>query len=128
MCILLLSDLVFSNSSFWVKKSARCEQLHFAYPHEIVVESCRAADKNQENLSVPARYSPFFYAAMPINSSDKDMLMTVQGIGPVLAKDIVTYRRHSGPFTSSDDLLRLPGVGPKRAAKFAAEFTFAETP
>ena len=63
---------------------------------------------------------------MPINSADKDMLMTVDGIGPALADDIIAYRRQFGPFTSSRDLLNLPGIGPKRAAKFAAAFTFTE--
>ncbi len=56
------------------------------------------------------------------------MLMTVQGIGPAMAEDIVAYRHQFGPFTSSEDLLKLPGIGPKRAAKFATVFTFTEAP
>lgn len=56
------------------------------------------------------------------------MLMTVQGIGPVMAENIIAYRRHFGPITSSEDLLKLPGIGPKRAARFAADFSFTKTP
>lgn len=125
---LLLFDLAYRSSTPFFAENSFCEQLHFVYPDKLAVESCRAAGNKQENTTTPARYSPFFYAAMPINSSNKDMLMTVKGIGPVLAEDIVTYRQQFGPFTSSMELLNLPGIGPKRAARLATVFTFGEVP
>ncbi len=63
---------------------------------------------------------------MPINSANKEMIMTVDGIGPALADDIIAYRRQFGPFTSSTELLNLPGIGAKRAAKFSTAFSFSE--
>lgn len=65
---------------------------------------------------------------IPINSADKDMLMSVKGIGPALAHDIVAYRKQVGPFRNGRDLLNLKGIGPKRADKFATAFTFNEAP
>ena len=65
---------------------------------------------------------------MPINSADKEMLMTVDGIGPALAEDIIAYRRQFRRFSDSSDLLNIPGIGPKRAARFAKAFIFTEEP
>jgi competence ComEA-like helix-hairpin-helix protein len=128
MCSLLLFDLVSNRSAFQGKTSDHCEQLYIASFDKLAVKSCSEADPKQQSLSFPARFSPFFYAAMPINSSSREMLMTVQGIGPAMAEDIIAYRRHFGPFTSSEDLLKVPGIGPKRAARFANDFSFVKTP
>lgn len=128
MCSLLLFDLVSNHSAFWVKGGVHCEQLYVASFDKLAVKSCREADQKHQTLSFPAKFSPFFYAPMPINSSSREMLMTVQGIGPVMAENIIAYRRHFGPITSSEDLLKLPGIGPKRAARFAADFSFTKTP
>lgn len=36
------------------------------------------------------------------------------GIGPKLAKRIVAYRERVGPFRTVEDLLAVPGIGPRR--------------
>ena len=110
------------------KTNGSCTQLHFAHPDKLVIENCLESGSDQENDTVPAKLTPLLFVAMPINSADTDMLMTVKGIGPALAEDIVLYRHQFGPFTSSTDLLNLHGIGPKRAANFATVFTFAEVP
>ncbi len=110
------------------KENGSCQQLHHVQPNKLVVENCLYTEKEGGMNAVPAQISPFLFAAMPINSADKDMLMTVDGIGRALAEDILVYRRQSGHFTSSSDLLNIPGIGPKRAAKFAEAFTFSERP
>ncbi len=46
----------------------------------------------------------FFFQSIPINMADKNMLMSVQGIGPAMADTIVTYRQQVGPFRKSTDL------------------------
>lgn len=48
-----------------------------------------------------------------INSAEWTELLVLPEIGPALAKRIVENRRNSGPFTSVDDLDRVPGIGPK---------------
>jgi competence ComEA-like helix-hairpin-helix protein len=75
---------------------------------------------------VLAKYTPFLFELIPINSADRDMLMTVNGIGPAMAENIFLYRQKFGLFKTSLDLENLHGVGPKRAAKFASVFTFKE--
>jgi competence protein ComEA len=36
------------------------------------------------------------------------------GIGPAIARDIITYREANGPFTSVDQLTDVPGIGPAK--------------
>jgi competence protein ComEA len=50
--------------------------------------------------------------AISVNSADAAALEGLPGIGPVTAARIVADREANGPFTSIDDLDRVPGVGP----------------
>jgi competence protein ComEA len=43
---------------------------------------------------------------------------SLDGIGPVLASRIVTYRKINGPFTAVEDLLKVPGIGQSKFAQF----------
>jgi DNA uptake protein ComE-like DNA-binding protein len=124
---LLFLDLTHSYHCFLFtiqRKNNVCEQLHFVDPDTLVVENCLEEGRGP----VPARYTPFLFKLIPINSADKDMLMTVKGIGPALADTIVSYRNQFGPFKNSLDLQNLHRVGPKRAAELTTEFTFTEEP
>jgi competence ComEA-like helix-hairpin-helix protein len=103
-------------------------QLSFVPPDKLVVENCSNAGKKQRYNSVPAIVTPFFFELIPINRADKEMLMSVKGIGPALANDIVEYREQFGPIKTSTDLQKIKGIGPKRAAKFLTIFTFTEVP
>lgn len=49
-----------------------------------------------------------------LNTADMDTLMTLPGIGPVLAGRILEYRQTHGSFTQIDDLLEIDGIGQKR--------------
>lgn len=65
-----------------------------------------------------------------VNTASKELLTYVSGIGPVLAKNIVEYRKKEGPFRSRQELLKVPRLGP-RAFEQAAGFLRipgAETP
>ena len=42
----------------------------------------------------------------------------LKGIGPVLAKSIVEYRRKNGPFKSVEELVRVKGIGLKKLEGF----------
>lgn len=48
-----------------------------------------------------------------INTASAPLLSYVAGIGPSLAKNIVSYREHQGPFKSRQELKKVPGLGPK---------------
>lgn len=130
--VLLFGVLLFDFSKGHMAFSERdinsysCRQLHYIHPKSLTVQECSQAGESDGKETVSAQFSPFLFTAMPINSANKDMIMTVDGIGPALADDIIAYRRQFGHFTSSTELLNLPGIGPKRAAKFSSAFTFSE--
>jgi len=71
--------------------------------------------------------APFFFHPIPINRADARLLETVDGIGPHLASEIVRVRQDGVVFRSGEDLLQVPGIGPKRARQFKPQFSFAES-
>lgn len=50
---------------------------------------------------------------LDLNRATAAELEKLPGIGPVLAKRIVEWRETHGPFQSVQDLLKVPGIGPK---------------
>jgi protein Tex len=48
-----------------------------------------------------------------VNTAGKELLAYVSGIGPTLAKNIVTHRNAHGPFKSRTQLLKVTRLGPK---------------
>jgi uncharacterized protein len=48
-----------------------------------------------------------------VNTASKELLTYVSGLGPVLAKNIVTLRDSNGPFRSRKELMKVPRLGPK---------------
>ena len=48
-----------------------------------------------------------------INSATVAQLDSLSGIGPTKAQAIIDYRNQNGPFSTVDDLLNVPGIGPK---------------
>ncbi len=48
-----------------------------------------------------------------VNTSSKQLLSYVAGLGPQLAKNIVTFREENGPFSSRAQLKKVPRLGPK---------------
>jgi uncharacterized protein len=48
-----------------------------------------------------------------LNTASAPLLSYVAGVGPTLAKKIVKFRDEAGAFTSRQDLLKVPGLGPK---------------
>jgi len=53
-----------------------------------------------------------------INRATVKDFESLDGIGPVLANRIVTYRKSNGPFTAIEDLLKVPGIGQNKFAQF----------
>ena len=53
-----------------------------------------------------------------INRASAKEFESLQGIGPVLAQRIVSYRKEHGTFATVEDLLNVPGIGGSTFAKF----------
>lgn len=47
-----------------------------------------------------------------LNTASSHLLQYVSGVGPILAKNIVNYRRENGAFTSRAQLKKVPRLGP----------------
>jgi len=48
-----------------------------------------------------------------INTASVPLLSYISGIGPGLAQKIVDYRENQGSFGNRDEILKVPGIGPK---------------
>jgi uncharacterized protein len=48
-----------------------------------------------------------------VNTASPSLLTHVSGIGPNLAEKVVAFREENGSFKSREELLKIPGMGPK---------------
>lgn len=71
------------------------------------------ADPTVAETAAPETTTPPVYP-VDVNSADLDALMTLPGIGPVLAQRILDYRTVNGPFRSLEELANVKGIGAKR--------------
>ena len=56
-----------------------------------------------------------------INRATAKDFESLDGIGPVLASRIITYRKSNGPFTAIEDLLKVPGIGQSKFDQFKSK-------
>lgn len=52
-----------------------------------------------------------------INTADKETLVLLPGVGPVMAEAILAYRKDNGNFKSVDELTKVKGIGDKTLEK-----------
>ena len=48
-----------------------------------------------------------------INKATVDELVSLKRVGPAYAQRIVDYRKQNGPFEKPEDIMNVPGIGPK---------------
>jgi len=65
----------------------------------------------------PADSAASARARVDLNRATAAELDALPGIGPVLARRIVEHRERFGPYRRVQDLLDVPGIGPKLFAK-----------
>ncbi|MBQ1735960.1 MAG: helix-hairpin-helix domain-containing protein [Lachnospiraceae bacterium] len=51
-----------------------------------------------------------------INTADRDALMTLKGIGEKKALAVIAYREEHGGFESTEELMKVKGIGEKTFA------------
>ena len=59
-----------------------------------------------------------------INTSTEQELQRIKGVGPALAKRIITFRNQHGPFKSGQSLQKVKGIGPKKAKNILSQVKF----
>lgn len=101
-------------------------RLKWVPPELVIAEASStgaAGDRTSESI-IPADKTFFFFAPLPINEANQQLLQTISGIGPHLAEEIIRIRSDQGPFRSPEDLLKIPGVGAKRMQRFSEQFSY----
>lgn len=69
-----------------------------------------------------------FASAININQADAATISSeLKGIGTTKAEAIVKFREEHGPFSEPNDLLIVPGIGPKVLEMIQDQLTFEET-
>ena len=88
----------------------------FAYPAEEEQSQAEPASGHETKTSrkPPAKLAPLFFRPIPVNQADEELLITLPGIGPVLARRIIEFRGQHGRITSIDELDEVKGVGPAK--------------
>ena len=64
-----------------------------------------------------AQGAPTSGEQVDLNTATVEQLQTIDGVGPVMAERIFTWRQEHGRFTSVDELQEIDGIGPKKFAK-----------
>jgi competence protein ComEA len=63
---------------------------------------------------------------LDLNTATAEELTELPGIGEELARRIVAYREANGPFTSTEELLEVSGIGETRLAALEGRVTVGE--
>ncbi len=58
-----------------------------------------------------------------LNTADKETLMTLNGVGEVIAERILAYRETHGGFDTIEELMEVEGIGEKRFAAWEPYIT-----
>ncbi|WP_077928774.1 ComEA family DNA-binding protein [Wohlfahrtiimonas populi] len=67
-------------------------------------------------------------SALNINTADAPTLSAeLKGIGMTKAEAIVSFRTEHGPFSEPNDLIAVPGIGPKIIEMIQDQITFEDT-
>ncbi len=79
---------------------------------------------NSDTPLVPAAIAPLLFNPLPINDADFNLLVSLVGVGPQLATEIIEARTRFGPFLSGNDLLKIKGIGKGRMKNLMKQVTF----
>jgi comEA protein len=82
---------------------ARISKNQTATPISVRRDKSRILFKNQSSLK----------EKIDLNSASASQLELLPQIGPVLSQRIINYRETKGQFQKIEDLLKVPGIGPK---------------
>ena len=84
----------------------------YVYPNSL--SGSYASGSSTRTKRAPARAA----GPVAINRATAKEFESLDGIGPVLASRIVSYRKANGAFTAIEDLKKVPGIGEITFAKF----------
>lgn len=81
-------------------------------------------DSTTVSKEIHPELTPFFFEPVRINFASEEMLRTLPGIGPGLAKKIVAFRNIHGTIQSKEECMHIEGIGLKRFADLENHISF----
>lgn len=112
---LLLCAAIFTAASLRCKEERGYRGSHAIMPVEnglALVQTDRQPLKDIYNI--PAGATPFLFMKIPVNRAGGPLLESIPGIGPSLAKRIISYREERGTIDGCLSMMNINGIGPKR--------------
>lgn len=82
------------------------------------------AGNGVENKELRIQYPYFFFEPILINRATVEQLCLIPGIGPSYANKIVNWREQHQQIQSKQDLVKINGIGNKRADTIAEHVSF----
>ena len=79
--------------------------------------------QTSNNKSERGRKSKKATGLVNINTANEEELMSIVGVGKVLARSIMNYRQTHGVFTAIEELLQVRGIGQKKFQKLQDQVT-----
>jgi competence protein ComEA len=79
------------------------------------------AKSSPSTIKSSVKVKPKSSALVLVNRASAKEFEALDGIGPVLASRIVSYRKANGPFATIEDLLKVPGIGAGTLSKFKSK-------
>ncbi len=82
---------------------------------KLVLKSYDDIGSGQRELArLPAELRPVFFAKIPVNKASIELLITVPGIGPRTAEEIIRLRTERKRINTIEELLSIRGIGQKK--------------
>ena len=88
-------------------------------PQSLQVNDTLSNVPNVLNVLPPPKLS-----CININNATEAQLISIKGVGPVLAASIVRYREEKGKFRKKEDLLGVKGIGNAKMEQIAGQVCF----
>jgi competence protein ComEA len=96
------------------RKLSDGEQIYIYAKSSAASSSSKSAASSPRVKTKPAGF-------VLVNRANSKEFESLDGIGPVLASRIITFRKTNGPFLTIEDLLKVPGIGAATLAKFKSK-------
>ena len=120
-----LLALVFSLGFYFGRRTVPYEvAIDLELPAAQVLEIPAAAE--EAPAPAPITDAPEENVPVNINTATKEELMTLPGVGEVLAGRIIEYRQTYGRFAAAEQLMDVSGIGEQRYADLADLVTVGE--
>jgi competence protein ComEA len=96
------------------------EPSYVASATHLTASPTRSQDSPTATHSKPSGWAKKQVGEVDVNTATIEELQSLPGVGPATAQKIVDFRAQHGHINSPDDLLDVPGIGPKKLEKMRA--------